>query len=83
MNRITKMNRRLRNLLFVLVLFVGLISLASYGQVSLDKIKDSDCTTNWKEKISMKHDTIEWDWSDEEPMIEEQLLEPLDIERIV
>lgn len=80
------MNRRMRNLLFVLVFFLGLISLAGYGQMSLDEIKESKnqgYTINWKEKTSMKYDTIEWDWSDEDPMVEELLLETIDIERIV
>ena len=80
------MNRRMRNLVFVLVFFLGLISLVGFGQMSIDEIKNSKAqgyTLDWKEKTSMKYDTIEWDWSDEEPMIEEQLLQPLYIERIV
>jgi hypothetical protein len=54
--------------------------------MSLDEIKESKnqgYTINWKEKTSMKYDTIEWDWSDEDPMVEELLLETIDIERIV
>lgn len=80
------MNRRMRNLIFVLVFFLGLISLVGFGQMSIDEIKNSKAqgyTLDWKEKTPMKYDTIEWDWSDEEPMIEELLLETLDIERIV
>lgn len=78
--------RRMRNLLFVLIFFMGLVSLVGYGQMSIEDIKNSTAsgvTLNWKEKTSMKYDTIEYDWSDEEPMIEEQLKIPVKIERIV
>lgn len=77
--------RKMRNLLFVLVFFSGLFLLVGYCQISINDAKNttkSSVTMNWKEKTSMKYDTIEYDWSDEEPMIEEQLKIAKEIRRI-
>jgi hypothetical protein len=80
--------RRMRNLMVALVFFLVLISVAGLGQMSIDEIKENPTsqrfgvTQDWQEKPSMKYDTIEYDWSDEEPMLKELFLEPMEIERI-
>lgn len=80
--------RRMRNLLGVLIFMLILICLAGFGQMSIDEIKESEpsqrfgVSQEWQEKTSMKHDTMGYDYSDEEPMIQELLLEPMKIERI-
>lgn len=77
--------RRMRNLLFLLVFFTALVSLAGFGQMAIEEFKDyreAGVTLNWKEKTSMKHETIGMDFSDEEPMIQELLITPMEIERI-
>jgi hypothetical protein len=79
----------MRNLGACLIFFLALVCLAGFGQLEVKKIKDNPTsqvrfgvTENWKPKTSMKYDTIEYDWSDEEPMIQELLIEPVDFERI-
>lgn len=78
--------RRMRNLGACLIFFLALVCLAGFGQIEVKKIQTSKSgsgyTENWKPKTSMKYETIEYDWSDEEPMIQELLIEPLEIERI-
>lgn len=69
--------------LFVMVCAGGLLCIG--GQDAVETIKTArvnNITFNWSPKTSMKFDTIEWDWSDEEPMVEEQLLIPNNFERI-
>jgi len=81
--------RRMRNLFACLIFFLALVCLAGFGQLEVNKMKDNPTsqkrfgvTENWKPKTSMKHETIGYDWSDEEPMIQELLIEPVDFERI-
>jgi len=76
--------RRMRNLLVALVFGCALVTLAGLGQISINDIKDSKkvgVTENWKAKSSLKYETIGLDFSDEEPMIQELLIAPIEIER--
>lgn len=67
--------KRMRNLFFTLVFFLALTCIAGFGQMAMDDIKEAKSrfgvTLEWQEKSSMKYDTIDQDWSDEEPMKEE------------
>jgi hypothetical protein len=81
-----KKMRRMRNLLVALVFGCALVTLAGFGQMAVDEVKDARkagvITKSWKEKTSMKHETVGLDFSDEEPMIQELLIAPMEIERI-
>lgn len=62
-----------------------LICLAGFGQMSMDEIKESEpsqrfgVTQEWQEKTSMKYDTMGYDYFDEEPLLQELLIEPIEI----
>jgi len=81
-----KKMRRMRNLLVALVFGCALVALAGFGQVAMEDIKDAKeagvVFKPWKEKTSMKYETMGLDFSDEEPMIQELLITPMKIERI-
>jgi hypothetical protein len=72
MNIMNKIKRMLIGWVILLVMGSAGGLLCMSGQDAVKTIKSAKITTNWPTpKVSMKYDTIEWDWSDEEPMVEE------------